>query len=80
MRSPPSPHGIPYSQKYWWELNLAVESHIAITNILARFKFSGSVQDRHTHICEEEILTEVQFGGWLEGQLPNCQIFRLYGS
>ena len=26
---------IPYSRKYWWELNLAVGSQIAITNILA---------------------------------------------
>ena len=23
-----------YSQKYWWELNLAVESKIAVTRIL----------------------------------------------
>ena len=49
---------IPCSQKYWWELNLAVESQIAMTNILARFKFGGSVQYRHTYICEEEILAD----------------------
>ena len=41
---------IPYSRKYWRELNLAVESQIAIANILARFKFGGLVQDRHTYI------------------------------
>ena len=26
---------IPYSQKYWWELNLAVEPKIAIATVLA---------------------------------------------
>ena len=26
---------IPYSRKYWWELNSAVGSQIAITNVLA---------------------------------------------
>ena len=35
---------------------MAVESQIAITKILARFKFGGSVQDRRTYIGEEEIL------------------------
>ena len=35
-----------------------VETQIAIRNILARFKFGGSVQDRHTYICEEEILAD----------------------
>ena len=42
-----------YSRKYWWELNLAVESQIDITDILVRLKFGGSVQDRHTFICME---------------------------
>ena len=49
---------LPYSQKYWRELNLAVESQIAITNILVRFKLGGSVQNRHTFICMEEILAD----------------------
>ena len=44
---------ISYSQKYWRELNLAVEPKIAIARILADLKFGGSVQDRHTYIiCE----------------------------
>ena len=29
----------PYSPKYWWELNLVVES--IINMLLARFKFDG---------------------------------------
>ena len=28
-------HSIPYSRKYWWELNLVVAPKIAITRILA---------------------------------------------
>ena len=40
------------SGKYWWKLNLAIEPKITITRILADFKFGGSVQDRHTYICE----------------------------
>ena len=46
---------LPYSWKYWRELNLAVEPKIAIARILyiySRFKFGSSVQDRHTYICE----------------------------
>ena len=42
--------GVPYSQKYWRELNLAVEPKIAIARILAdSYKFGGLVQDRHTY-------------------------------
>ena len=58
---------LPYSWKYWQEINLAGDSQIAITNILARFKFGSLVQDRHTSICIEEIW-------WLEkptAKLPN---------
>ena len=40
---------IPYSRKYWRELNMAVGFQIAIANILADL---GSVWDRHTYICE----------------------------
>ena len=46
---------IPYGQKYWWELNLAVEPKIAIVRIFGRFKFGGLVRDRHMYIrpvCE----------------------------
>ena len=51
---------VPYSRKYWREFKiLAVESQIAITNILARFKFGGSVQDHHTIICMGEILADI---------------------
>ena len=39
LRSPPDAlqldNYIPYSQKYWWELNLAVEPQITISKILA---------------------------------------------
>ena len=62
---------LPYSRKYWQELNLAVESKVAI-NVLARFKFGGSVQDRHMFICMEE---SFKFLIWrLEGRPPNRQI------
>ena len=39
-------HILLYSRKYWWELNLAIEFQITITNTLAGFKFGGLVQDR----------------------------------
>ena len=51
-----------YSRKYWQELNLAVESQIAITNISAGFKFSGSVQDCHMYY---NIIRERNVGGLL---------------
>ena len=42
--------GIPHSQKYWWELNLAVGPKITIDETyLGRFKFCGSVRDCHTY-------------------------------
>ena len=52
---------IPYSQKYWWEFYLAVESQIPLINILEGFKFGGSVQDHHKYnvtiiLFNEEIL------------------------
>ena len=31
---------IPYSRKYWWELNLAVGSQIAISNVLANLNLA----------------------------------------
>ena len=43
---------VPYSRKYWRELNLAVEPEIAIGRILADLKFGGLVWDHHTYICE----------------------------
>ena len=76
-------NNLPYSPKYWRELNLAVESQIAIPNILARFKFGGLVQDRHTFICIEEILADFNLAvGRPTAKPPNLnhrQIFRLYG-
>ena len=63
---------------------MAVESQIAITIILARFKFGGSVQDRHTFICQEEILADFNLAvGRPTAKPPNLnhrQIFRLYGT
>ena len=51
---------IPYSQKYWREFYLAVESQMPMINILEGFKFGGSVQDHHeyniTILFNEEIL------------------------
>ena len=44
---------MPYSRKYWWELNLAVGPQITIAKI---FKFDGSVWDCHMYICKYEIL------------------------
>ena len=73
-----------YSQKYWRELNLAVESQIAITSTLTRLKFGGLVQDHHTYICEEEILADfnLAIGGPIAKppSLNHHQIFRLYGT
>ena len=44
---------VPYSQKYWRELNLVVEPKIAIARILANLNLPGSlVWVRHTYICE----------------------------
>ena len=31
---------IPYSRKYWWELNLAVGSQMAIAKVLANFNLA----------------------------------------
>ena len=62
---------------------MAVEFQIAITNILARFKFGGPAQDRHTYTCEEENLVDFNLAvGRPTAKPPNlnhCQIFRLYG-
>ena len=46
-------HYIPYSRKYWRELNLTVGSQMAIAKVLAdsnlAVRSGGSVQDRHTY-------------------------------
>ena len=55
-----------YSRKYWQELNLAVESQIAIT------KFGGSVQDRHRYYMRGKILADLIWQ--LEDRPPNRQI------
>ena len=47
---------LPYSRKYWRELNLAVGPQIAIAKNIGGFKFGGSVRDRHMYICKYEIL------------------------
>ena len=50
---------IPYSRKYWRELNLAVGPYIAIcSKNIGGFKFGSSVRDRHTYICKYEILVD----------------------
>ena len=41
---------LPYSRKYWQELNLAVEPQIAIASILVDLKFGSLVRDHHTYI------------------------------
>ena len=51
---------IPYSGKYWWELNLAIGSQITITEN----KFGGSVRGRHMYIYI-----------YMQGRLPNRQIY-----
>ena len=44
---------IPYSRKYWWELNLAVGFQMAIAKVLVDFNLAVRyVRDRHTYICE----------------------------
>ena len=75
---------IPYRQKYWRELNLAVDLQIAITKILADLKFGGSVKDRHTYniICKK-YWRIFEFGDCKQGRPPNSilqQIFRLYDN
>ena len=67
------------------KLNLAVESQIAITNVLARFKFGSPVQDCHMYIiCEEESLANFNLAVGRSTAKPpnlNCrQLFRLYGT
>ena len=42
---------IPYSQKYWWGLNLAIEPKIAIARILVDLNLA--------YICKREILAVV---------------------
>ena len=84
MRGAGHDKAIPYSRKYWRELNLVVESQIPITNTQARFEFGGSVQDHHMFIYMGEILADFNLAiGRPTAKLPNlnhCQIFRLYGS
>ena len=63
--------GIPYSQKYWWELNLAVEPKIAIARTNIRFKFGSSVRDHRMYT----VYVSRKFWRIL---IPR-QIFRLYG-
>ena len=60
---------VPYSQKYWREFDLAVESQIAITNMLLRFK----LQDRHAYVWEEEILADFKLA--MEDRPPKRQIY-----
>ena len=73
---------IPYSRKYWRELNLAVGPQIAICKNIGGFKFGCSVRDRHKYICKYEILADFNLA--VERQTakpPNLiphQIFRLY--
>ena len=52
---------IPYSWKYWWELNLVVGPKIAIAkNFFGGFKFGGWVWDCHMYIIRKyEILIGV---------------------
>ena len=40
---------LPYSRKYWWELNLAVEPPNRYCKNIIGFKFGGLVQDHHTY-------------------------------
>ena len=42
------PHDVLYSRKYWQELNLAVGSHIAISNVLADFNLVDAQAVRQT--------------------------------
>ena len=48
-------YNIPYSHKYWQELNLAIEPQNRYCKNISGFKFGGSVRDRHTYntiICK----------------------------
>ena len=44
-------YNIPYSRKYWLELNLALEPQNWYCKNIGGFKFGGSVRDRHIYIC-----------------------------
>ena len=75
---------LPYSQKYWQEFNLVVEPKIAIANYIGWFKFGGSVWDRHTYICEQEILADFNLAiaqaGHQTAKFNSQPNFQLYGS
>ena len=59
---------------------MAVGSQITITNILARFKRGGSVQDRHTFVCMEEILADFNLAvGRPTAKLPNLNNRQISG-
>ena len=52
---------IPYSWKYWWELNFVVRPKIVITKmIISRFKLGTLVRDHHVYytICKQEVLAD----------------------
>ena len=48
---------LPYSRKYWRELNLVVGPEIVIAG---GFKFDGSVRDRYTYVCKYELIWRLQ--------------------
>ena len=57
---------VPYSWKYWWELNLVVESKIAIVRILVDLNLAVQYGiAMHTYIC----MRVGNFGGFLIWQL-----------
>ena len=68
-----------YSRKYWWELNLAVEFQITITNILVRLKFGGSPLYARKKFWRIFYLV-VERPTAKPSNLNYHQIFRLYGT
>ena len=50
---------IPYSQKYWWELNFGGWARNCHCKNIGGFKFGGLVRDRYTYICEYEISADI---------------------
>ena len=50
-----------YSQKYWWELNLAVGSQIAIANVLVDLNLAVA---QAVHQYKKLCLTNLQVSWW----------------